>query len=324
MPAQEATRTHHGVSNVEVVPLNGFLGAEIRGADLRNDLSDHEFKEVHDAFVKYEVIVLRGQDITLDQQIAFAKRFGELSVHPFAPKNEGRREVIMFDHNEANPPDLTDSWHSDETFRDQPAMATMLRCLIAPAAGGDTLFASMTAAYRGLSERMQRYIHGMEALHDFTPWRYMFNTPALRSKLRQLEYEFPNPWHPVVRVHPVTGKRALFVNSQFTVRIKDMKENESGAALSFLCSQTQVPEYQLRVKWEPNTIVMWDNRSTQHYAAHDYYPQRRKMDRLTIAGDTPIGVSGTFTPETIPGNGMLKPKVAGAGAVKRDFELNKN
>src|SRR5206468_112851 len=141
------------------------------------------------------------QDITLEQQIAFAERFGSLSVHPFAPKGEGRREVIKFDHTRDNPPDLTDIWHSDETFREAPAMATMLRCLIAPEAGGDTLFASMTAAYRGLSERMQRYIHGLDARHDFVPWRHMFDTPQLKGRLRQLEDDFPNPWHPVVRVH---------------------------------------------------------------------------------------------------------------------------
>lgn len=311
-----------GAKHVEAIPLNGYIGAEIRGVDLRKDLTEEEFNAVHEAFVKYEVIVLRNQNITLDQQIAFAERFGKLTIHPFAPKSEGgRREVIHFDHNEANPPALTDCWHSDETFRECPPMATMLRCLVAPAAGGDTLFSSMTAAYRGLSERMKQYIHGLEALHDFKPWRSLFNTPALKSKLRLLEDEYPNVWHPVVRVHPVSGKRVLFVNPQFTVRMKDMGQDESDALLQFLYRQAHCPEYQLRVKWEPHTIVMWDNRSTQHYASHDYYPQRRKMERVTIGGDKVVGVSGPYTPETIPSNGMVRPKVSGASGPKRDFEL---
>ncbi len=319
--AQVSEQVRTAAGQVDVIPLNGFIGAEIRGVDLREDLDGEQFKAVQAAFVRYEIIVIRNQDITLERQIAFAKRFGSLTIHPFGPKKEGRREVILFDFNEANLPQGTDCWHTDETFRECPPMATMLRCLIAPAAGGDTVFSSMTAAYRGLSERMKQYIHGLEALHDFKPWRPMFNTPELRQKLRQIEDEFPNPCHPVVRVHPESGKRALFVNPLFTVRINDLNEDENRATLDLLYRQALVPEYQLRIKWAPNSIVMWDNRSVQHYAPHDYYPQRRKMERVTIEGDRPVGVTGPYTPETIPGNGMLMPKVEGPGGVKRDFQL---
>ncbi|HYD57703.1 MAG TPA: TauD/TfdA family dioxygenase, partial [Burkholderiales bacterium] len=294
---------------MEILPINGFIGAEIRGVDLSR-LDDATFKEIHDALVKYEVIVLRDQKaLTLEGQMAFGARFGPLVIHPFSPNLPDKPEVIVLDYSEDNPANRTDVWHADETYRENPPMATMLRGRVIPARGGDTCFSSMTAAYRGLSERMKVHIHGLEALHDFKPFRSLFNnTPAHRRRLREIEDEFPNPWHPVVRVHPVSGRRAIYVNPQFTVRIRDLKEDESQALLSFLYAQASVPEYQLRVKWQPDTVVMWDNRSVQHYAPHDYYPQRRTMERVTISGDKPVGVTGSYTPETVEGLGLVNPK----------------
>ena len=177
---------------------------------------------MHDAFVNYEVIVMRDQDITVDQQMAFGALFGELSIHPFSPNLPDKPEVIILDYSADNPPALTDIWHVDETFRETPPMATILRGKVVPEAGGDTLFASMSAAYRGLSERMKQHIHGLESQHDFKPWRPLFGHSD-RAKLRKLEDDFPNPWHPVVRVHPVSGRRVLYVNRQFCTRIKDLK-----------------------------------------------------------------------------------------------------
>ncbi len=188
-------------------------------------------------------------------------------------------------------------------------MATILRGKVVPETGGDTLFASMSAAYRGLSERMKQHIHGLEAQHDFKPWRPLFGHND-RAKLRKLEDDFPNPWHPVVRVHPVTGRRALYVNRQFCTRIKDLKADESDALLEFLYRQAAIPEYQLRVKWQPNTLEMWDNRSVQHYASHDYYPARRTMERVTVKGEKPQGVTGAYAQDTVPANGTVKPAVA--------------
>lgn len=296
-------------STVEVLPINGFIGAEIRGVDLRQPLDDATFQLVHDTLVRHEVIVLRRQDITLEQQMAFARRFGELSVHPFSPNLEDKPEVIVLEYSADNPPALTDCWHSDETFRKAPPMGTILRSRVVPACGGDTLFASMTAAYRGLSERMKRYIHGLEALHDFKPFRALLEgSPEQRAKLRQIEDEYPNPWHPVVRVHPVSGRRLINVNPQFTLRVRDMKDDESHTLLQYLFRQAHVPEVQLRVKWEPDMVVMWDNRSVQHYAPHDYYPQRRVMERVTIQGDEPVGVTGDYTPETVEGLGQIAPR----------------
>jgi taurine dioxygenase len=305
---------------IEVLPINGFIGAEVRGADLAR-LDDAAFAALRDALVRYEVIVLRGQRISLEDQMAFGERFGELSVHPFSPNLEDKPAVIVLDYSADHPAARTDVWHADETFRANPPMATMLRARIVPERGGDTCFASMTAAYRGLSERMKRHVHGLEALHDFKPFRSLFNdSPEHRRRLRELEDEFPNPWHPVVRVHPVSGRRALYVNPQFTVRIRGLKEDESNALLAFLYAQASVPEYQLRVKWEVDTVVMWDNRSVQHYAPHDYYPQRRSMERVTITGDIPVGVSGEYTPETVEGLGVVNPVEAPRKPPKRQFE----
>jgi taurine dioxygenase len=296
-------------AEIRVRPISGFIGAELEGVDLRRPLEPTQFKIVHDALVQHEVIVMRDQDITVDQQMAFGALFGELSIHPFSPNLADKPEVIILDYSKDNPPALTDIWHVDETFREAPPMATILRAKLVPEVGGDTLFASMSAAYRGLSERMKQHIHGLEALHDFKPWRPLFGHKD-RAKLRALEDEFPNPWHPVVRVHPVSRRRVLYVNQQFCVRIRDLKPDESDALLDFLYRQATIPEYQLRVKWQPNTLVMWDNRAVQHYAAHDYYPARRTMERVTVKGDRPVGVAGGYEPDDVAANGTVKPMIA--------------
>jgi taurine dioxygenase len=311
-------------SGIEVTRLGGNIGAEIRGLDLHRPLTDEQLRDFQAAFVKHQVVVLRDQDITLEEQMAFAARFGELSVHPFSPNLDDKREVIVLDYSADNPPALTDQWHADETFRIAPPAITILRAKVVPAYGGDTLFASMTAAYTGLSERMKQYIHGLEAIHDFLPWRPLFtSSEAHQKRLRELEREFPNPSHPVVRIHPVTGRRLINVNAQFTTRIKGLKDDESQMMLQYLYARAAIPEFQLRVKWQPHTIVMWDNRSTQHYAPHDYYPQRRTMNRVTVAGEPVIGVTGSYTPEegveALPDGHNVK---SAAKRPTREFERN--
>lgn len=310
----------------EVVRLGGNIGAEIRGLDLRKPLAREQFEALNAAFVKHEVIVLRDQDITLEEQMAFGRMFGELSIHPFSPNLDDQREVIVLDYSADNPPALTDQWHSDETFRAAPPAATILRAKVVPEYGGDTLFASMTAAYTGLSERMKQYIHGLEAIHDFKPWRHLFtSSEAHQRRLRELEQEFPNPSHPLVRIHPVTGRRILNCNAQFTTKIKGLKDDESQMVLNYLYGRAAIPEFQLRVKWQPHTVVMWDNRSTQHYAPHDYYPQRRTMNRVTITGDAVVGVSGPYTPEEgvapLPDGHGVKVAPPGRRPI-REFERN--
>lgn len=319
MTTTEAPRT-----GVTVKRINPNIGAEIRDIDLRQPLSPEQVAQVTTALVEHEVIVLKNQDIEVDDQIRFGRYFGELTVHPFSPNMDGKPEVIVLDNHKDNPPALTDVWHSDETFRDEPPLGTILRCRITPEIGGDTLFSSMTCAYEGLSDRMQRYIDGLEAVHDFKPFRTLFaqGTPEQKAKLRKMEDEFPNPVHPVVRVHPVTGRRILNVNPQFTIRIVGMKEAESRALLDLLFDQAKTPEYQLRVRWEPNQMVMWDNRSTHHYAVHDYWPQRRRMERITVKGDRPFGPAAT---EAVGGekSAALRTqglKAASGEVARRNFE----
>jgi taurine dioxygenase len=266
------------------------LGAEISGVDLRAKPSDAQFAAIEQALVENALVIFRDQDISSQNLMDFGRRFGELTVHPFAP-NEGKDapELIKFRNDETTPPFGTDVWHSDETFRAEPPMATVLCAKEVPAVGGDTMFVSMAAAFDGLSDRMQQYVCGLSAIHDMKPFRPLFGgSLEERQKLQHFELQYPPQRHPVVRVHPVSGRKVLFVNPQFTIAIDGMEENESRALLNTLFQQALVPEYQFRLHWQPHTIAMWDNRSTQHYAIHDYYPQRRYMERVTIRGG-PVG-----------------------------------
>jgi taurine dioxygenase len=277
---------------VTVTRAGANLGAEISGVDLRKPLSDEEFSTIEAALVENELIIFRNQDISSQQLMDFGRRFGELTVHPFAPSEADAPQLIKFRNDETNPPFATDVWHSDETFRATPPMATVLCAKEVPAVGGDTVFASMSAAFEGLSDRMQQFISGLEAVHDFKPFRALFSDSEKdRKELQRFELMYPPHVHPIVRVHPVSGRKVLFVNPQFTVAIKHMDERESRALLDILFQQALIPEYQIRHHWAPHTIAMWDNRSTQHYAVNDYYPQRRYMERVTIRGGPVVGVA---------------------------------
>ncbi|CAN0303116.1 unnamed protein product, partial [Phaeothamnion confervicola] len=279
------------VAGVKATRTGIPMGAEITGIDLRKPLGDAQFKAIEAALVEHELIVFRDQDITSQNLIDFGRRFDELTVHPFAPSDKEAPVLIKFRNDETTPPFGTDVWHSDETFRAEPPMATLLVAKEVPAVGGDTLFASMTAAWEGLSDRMQNFISGLEAIHDFKPFKPLFDSSdAARRKLQAFELQYPPQVHPVVRVHPVSGRKVLFVNPQFTLAIKGMDERESRSLLDTLFHQALIPEHQFRHHWAPHTIAMWDNRSAQHYAIHDYYPQRRYMERVTIKGGPVTGV----------------------------------
>jgi taurine dioxygenase len=276
---------------VTVTRVGVNLGAEISGVDLRQPFSDEVFRIIEDALVENELIIFRNQEITSDDLIKFGRRFGELTVHPFSPHDEKAPVLIKFRNDETNAPFGTDVWHSDETFRAEPPMATVLCAKEVPAVGGDTMFVSMSAAFDGLSERMQQFISGLEAVHDLKPFRSLFgSTEDDRKNLQYFELLYPPQVHPVVRIHPVSGRKILFVNPQFTIAIKDMDERESRSLLDTLFHQALIPEYQFRHHWAPHTIAMWDNRSTQHYAVNDYYPQRRYMERVTVRGGPVTGV----------------------------------
>jgi taurine dioxygenase len=286
--SREPTAERNGV---RATRIGASLGAEISGVALNRPLADAAFDGISAALVEHEVLVFRDQPISSADLLAFGRRFGDLSVHPFAPNERDLPELIKFCNDETTPPYGTDVWHSDETFRAEPPMATVLCAKEVPAVGGDTVFASMTAAFEGLSGRMQRFVSGLEAIHDIRPFKALFgSSDADRRKLQEYERTFPPQVHPVVRLHPISGRKVLFVNPQFTVAIKDMDERESRALLDILFQQALIPEYQLRLAWAPHTLAVWDNRSVQHYAVHDYYPQRRTMERVTIRGGPVAGV----------------------------------
>jgi len=280
-------------AGVRVSRVGVHLGAEVSGVDLRLPLSDAQFAAIEDALVAHQLLIFRDQPIGSEDLRRFGRRFGELTVHPFAP-NDGAAapELIKFRNDEKTPPFGTDVWHSDETFRAEPPMATALCAKEVPALGGDTMFASMTAAWEGLSDRLQEFVSGLCGVHDIKPFRALFgSSDEDREKLQRFERLYPPRLHPVVRIHPVSGRKVLFVNPQFTVAIHGMDEREGRALLDILFQQALVPEYQYRLRWAPHTLIVWDNRSVQHYAVHDYYPQRRYMERVTIRGGPVTGVA---------------------------------
>ncbi len=273
--------------NIQVDQINSFLGAEVTGLSLSKDLDNPETKIIENSLAEFGVLVFRNQPMTGKQLMLLGEKFGQLSVHPFSPNDANNPALILFKNDEKTPPWKTDVWHSDETFREVPPFATMLHALDVPEFGGDTVFASMTAAFEGLSDKMQNFLSGLEAYHDFNVFKDTFpKTVEGRERLQKFEREYPPTLHPVVARHPITGKELLFVNSQFTVNIKGMDDIESQKLLHQLFDLAKVPEYQYRHHWKNNTLVIWDNRSTQHYAVHDYFPKKRYMQRVTIAGKT--------------------------------------
>jgi taurine dioxygenase len=272
----------------EVERLGAKLGAQIHGLDLKQGMNRATVRAFEAALIEHKVLVLRGQSLTTAEHVAISRLFGELEVHPMRPQGE-YPEILVLDNDKDNPVLSTDVWHSDTTFRRNPTKYTILRCQIIPKIGGDTLWADMTAAYDGLSDSFKAMIAGLRAVHDFQNFRVLFSKSSEdQAKLRRMEEMFPNPSHPVVRTHPVSGKKGIYVNRQFTLRIEGLQPDESRALLDVLFEQAHVPEYQFRLRWEPNTIVFWDNISTQHYAANDYYPQRRRMERTAVVGDVPV------------------------------------
>lgn len=278
-------------SSISIRRLGAFLGAEVTGVDLTRELRVDTVDEIKQAHAEYGVLVFPRQKLSAEDLKRFGRSIGELTIHPFSTSTEEAPELIVYDNKEGNPPPHTDIWHTDETFRECPPMGTMLCSKIIPEVGGDTAFCSMQAAYAGLSDHMQQFISGLEAIHDFKPFRDFFldKSEKGRARLRKYEDLYPPAVHPVVRVHPVTNRKVLFVNPQFTVCIKGMEENESHALLDTLYRTINTLEYQYRHRWEPDTVVFWDNRSVLHAAVHDYYPQRRMLERITIKGERPFG-----------------------------------
>jgi taurine dioxygenase len=272
----------------EVNRLSPTIGGELLGVDLREDLTSEIKGLIYEALLVYKVIFFRDQDLTTDQHIHFSKNFGDLEVHPFAPFKEGYPEVLKITHNEKSP-GRENLWHSDVTWRKEPSLGSVLRMLEKPENGGDTLFSDMYAAYDDLSDEVKQRLEGAVAVHDFVGFRKRLIKEGKSPKeIEAFNKKFPMPEHPVFRTHPDTGKKVIYVNRAFTQYIKGWEENESKDMLDFLYSRASTPEYQCRFAWENNSIAFWDNRACQHYANSDYWPQIRRVERVTIVGDRPV------------------------------------
>jgi taurine dioxygenase len=268
---------------IEVKKLTPHIGAEIAGVDLSQPLGNQQFQEVHDALMENLVVFFRGQNLSHEQHKAFGHLFGDLVAHPASPHSpEGHPEILTIHADETSKHVAGEEWHSDVSCAAEPPMGSILYLTEVPPEGGDTLFASMYAAYDKLSPPIQRLVERLTAVHDGEPvYRGRFGyDPAGK--------QFPRAKHPVVRTHPVTGRKALFINRNFTTGIEGLSRLESDALLEMLYRHCETPEFQCRFRWEPNSVAFWDNRCAQHHAMWDYFPQHRHGYRVTVKGDRPF------------------------------------
>lgn len=264
---------------ITVERLAPMLGAEITGVDLSQPLTDEQFDAIHAAWIENKVISFPRQDISNDAYEAFAARFGELYSIPFRDR-EGTTAVHELRTDETSTSAFGETWHCDMSSEERPPMGTMLRLVQIPRhGGGDTMFADMYVAYEMLSEKMKSFLDGMTAIHDSSIFTKKYGTTK----------NLPSAVHPVVRTHPVSKRKSLFVNTRFTTRINELSEGESQAVLAYLFRHiAETPYFQLRFRWSPNTLILWDNRCTQHCAIFDYSPQLRLGYRVMIRGDKPV------------------------------------
>jgi taurine dioxygenase len=269
---------------ITVKPQTALIGAEISGIDLGRPVGPDEFEELDRALLEWKVLFFRDQRITGEQHRDFARLWGELEIHPFLPQGDVP-EIVRFEKSVDNA-GVENVWHTDVTWREKPALGSILRAVEVPEAGGDTCFADMAAAYDCLPKHIRNRVDGLTAVHDFT---LPFGLGMDPEKLAEMQAKYPAVEHPVVRRHPRTGRKTLFVNAIFTTHVVGLDDEDSEALLKVLFRQAAVPEYQVRFKWEPGSIAFWDNRAVQHYAVNDYFPQRRVMERAAILGDRPAG-----------------------------------
>ena len=272
----------------EIKQLSPMIGAELAGLKLSGDLPDAAISEIRRALLEFKVVFFRDQhELTAAEHIAFARRFGDLEIHPATPKGQEDPEILRITHDETSK-GRENAWHSDVTWRPEPSLGSILRAREVPPFGGDTLFSCMYAAYDALSPAMKEWVSGLTARHDIA----RVFAGRLNKSVEELHAQYPVQEHPVVRTHPETGRRALYVNTAFTDQIVGLSKKESDWLLAHLYTFAAVPEHQCRFRWEAGSLAFWDNRACQHYAASDYFPQRRVMERVTIAGDRPF-----FDPE---------------------------
>jgi taurine dioxygenase len=282
---------------MRVEQLTCSIGAELTGANLADAIHDDGlFAEIRSALLRHRVLFLRDQEITRAEHVAFARRFGELEDHPIAGSDPEHPGLVRIYKTPDQPNDrYENAWHTDATWRAAPPFGCVLRCVECPPVGGDTMWANMVLAYENLPDHIKTQIADLRARHSIEA---SFGAAMPIDKRLALKAQYPDAEHPVVRIHPETGEKVLFVNA-FTThftnyhtpsRVRFGQDANPGASLllNYLVSQAQVPEYQVRWRWKKNSIAIWDNRSTQHYAVMDYPPCHRKMERAGIVGDVPF------------------------------------
>ena len=260
-----------------------FIGSFITGLDLRREQPQEVIDALRATLIERKVIFFREQHLSQVQHIEFSKRFGDLEVHPVTPKDQEHQEILRIVHDQDSR-GVENNWHSDVTWRPEPSLGSLLRAIEVPEIGGDTMFANMEMAYDDLSDTIKEKVTGRTASHDFMR---AFAKRIPKEKHEEFRAKTPIQHHPVIRTHPESGRPSIYVNIGFTTHIDDMDKDESHALIDILQRQASRGEYQVRLKWEPGTIAFWDNRSSQHYAISDYWPARREMERVTVAGDKP-------------------------------------
>ena len=272
---------------MNVKRVAGAIGAELQAINLADGIDGELAATLRALLNEHEVLFLRDQAISAADQKALAEVFGPLQTHPAYSTVEGFPEVMILESTRDNPSKI-EVWHSDMTFRQHPPSVTVLRGITIPEVGGDTLFASMTAAYDGLSPGMQSYLEGLTAVHDFSHgFRESLAEPGGRERLADAVAANPPVRHPVVQTHPETGKKVLFVNALFTTHIDGLPPLESAEVLQFLWRHASLPEFTCRFSWAPDSLVLWDNRSTQHKPVNDFFPATRRLHRVVSEGDQP-------------------------------------
>ncbi len=280
--------------HITVTPVSGALGAEIGNVDLAT-LDDETFAEIRQAFLDHQVIFLRDQDITPDQQVAFARRFGDIHYHPYMRGMDDHPEILEILKEPGDSYTFGAAWHTDQMFNPAPAMATMLYAKETPSVGGDTMFSSMYKAYDGLSEAMRAMLKTVRTFNVGDRFKQMgggsraeryAGNANMAGKVRDPGNVPTEAHHPLFRTHPETGRLALYIGSH-TQGLEGMRGEEAEPIIGYLRTHSIRPEYLCRFRWKPGSMAIWDNRCVQHYAVPDYN-ERRRMHRITIAGDVPV------------------------------------
>lgn len=264
------------------------IGAEISNIDLSQDLGEEKLDQIYQDLIDYKVIFFRNQEISPKNHIALAKSFGEIEPpHPVYPHVKDFPEIVLLENDANNPPD-TDEWHTDVTFKSDPAFASILYSKIIPPSGGDTLWCSLSAIYEALPSDTKKYLETLRAVHDMGSFRNNFiddDNEKSAQNVNEGFQKFGNAIHPMVKVHPISKNKLLYINPGFTSQIVGMNMTDSNNLLTYLFNFMNKPEFQIRFKWSANTIAIWDNRCTMHYAIGDYMPHHRQMNRITVLND---------------------------------------